>query len=140
MNKKSCVFICLLIFISIAEAIINLSTTRDRLMVSFDPWQLSDPIGCIYIDSIYLTKLSLEEIQNGNAVIDTINFAKKLANRNAFRIAVIIEGFSGNEFIRKIQASDFVRINANYNYLGEADVESNMKNFIFQKFTELRKI
>lgn len=145
MNKRI-IFVLtgLFTFISIANAGINLLTTPTGTEVIFDSQTLKEPIGCIYIDNQYLSRLSADEIQTGKSVIETNKLLEKLHDTNFFQVTIFIEGFSGKVLIRKDLAGFFVhnpsRTENIFDYFGEGDIDSKLQKFVTLRFTELRRI
>ncbi len=91
------------------------------------------------IDSIFLIRMSPQEIQQGEVVVNFARFLKRLAGKMFFRIGVFIEGNDGEMFVRKTQASNFAGVDF-YIYQGEVMVEDNLQEFVFRRFAELRAI
>ncbi len=135
--------ILLLVFLftfnGIARAGIGLSKSLTGITITFDSQKLDELIGCIYVDSVYLTRLTPKEIQIGQVVIDTSRFLKRLVGKSQFRIGVFIEGYARDMLVRNIQASNFTGVNY-YSYQGEAIIEDRLQEFVFKRFTELRQI
>ncbi|MGQ9535023.1 MAG: C1 family peptidase [bacterium] len=127
-------------FSSPVNANVGLSKSFRGIIIAFDSQELNDPIGCVYIDSVFLTRLTPQEIRLGEVIVDTTRFSKRLAGKRQFRIGVIIEGYSGNEVIRKIEAGKFSYIGDIFNYLGGTTIENNLQEFIFKRFAELRQV
>ena len=136
-KKIIIVSIFLLAFSGTADAIISVLKVSDGITVTFDAQTLVDPIGCVYIDSLYLTRLTPGEINVGSVIVDTVRFSKKLEGKSAFRVAIFIEGYEGNELTRQVYAGEF---NNTLNFLGEAIIDTKLQNFVFKRFTELQQI
>ena len=142
MLDKKMVFLIsgLYVFSGVGNAGINLMKFGANIVINFDGQLINEPIGCIYVDSVYLARLAPGEIQSGRVIMDTTRFSKRLAGKQRFRVGIFIEGFSGNEIIRKIQAGNFSYGGEGYNYTGETFIETALQDFVFRRFGELRKI
>lgn len=141
MEQKLFSLIALLFsFSSPVNAHIGLSTSSRGIIIAFDSQELNDPIGCVYIDGLFLTRLVPQEIRLGEVIVDATRFSKRLAGKKQFWIGVIIEGYSGNEIIRKIEVGRFTYIGDIFNYLSGTTIERNLEEFIFKRFAELRRI
>ncbi|MCK4352278.1 carboxypeptidase regulatory-like domain-containing protein [candidate division WOR-3 bacterium] len=66
------------------------------------------------------------------------------ALRGEFEISIFIEGISAKDTIRVSQANKFVYNTSQaediFNYIGEANIDENLRDFVFKRFNELRKI
>ncbi|MCX7995530.1 MAG: C1 family peptidase [candidate division WOR-3 bacterium] len=138
-NKSILLAMILFTFSSIAYARIGLTKLPERIKITFDSHELSEPIGCVYIDNTFLIRLTPQQIHRGETDIDTGRFSKRLGGRVTFRIAVFIEGYAGDMLIRWTQAGNFAGVNF-YTYQGAGIIEDKLQEFVFRKFKELREI
>jgi hypothetical protein len=137
-------FVITIVVINFAYAHIGLKTTPHGIEVTFEPKILEEAIGCIYIDNGYLSRLSPDEIRNGESVVKTTRFMNKLENTYQFRVIVFIEGFSNQEKIEIADASRYTylaaRGNNAFSFTGAAHIDEELHSFVAERFAELRQI
>lgn len=138
-EKAILLIVVLFVFNKIGNAGVGLTKLPSGVKITFEFQESKDPIGCVYLDTVFLTRLTPREIQSGEVVVDSARFSKRLRGKTQFRVGVFIEGYVGDGLIRKIQAANFSAVNF-YTYQSEAIIEGKLQEFVFRRFNELRNI
>jgi len=116
----------------------------DSVSVSFTPYSLSDPIGCVYLEGEYLARFSPDEIKVGELLIGRDRLYRNLPAPGKYRFAVFIEGISGKDTVRHVEGNiisyEVKNGERHFKVKGGYTPPDSLVKFVFMRFAELRRI
>jgi C1A family cysteine protease len=143
MKKVITTSISLIILLAIAaHASIKISYQpfAEDISIEFKESPLEDPIGCIYVNDQYITRLTPEEIRSGKKEMKSAKVINKIPNTNHFQFILFIDGFKDEELVRKDQTGNFYFSHTDFTYTGREEISTDIDIFVLLKFAQLRKI
>lgn len=126
---------------------IKLYTENQEILVEYNALDKEELIGCAYIGNTFLTRLTPEDIEEGNAAVKVTQFIEIIQQSDTpseFIITTFIEGISNGKIIRQEQSSRYQYTVAGsdvyFSCIGDGAIDAKLRNFVYGKFTELRRI
>ncbi len=126
---------------------LTVSQAQNSIVFNFDAHQLGQPLGCIYIQGEFFTRLNPEAIQKGEFRKEWSRFTKlhkNLGNPEKLNIRLFIDGYSSSraQYLQYEGQYSLSKTDSRSNFAYGKTLETNpvLEQFVATRIRELREL